>query len=473
MDVNETLGYFQQQTLSPTEPASLEQRMEEVASLSTFPSISPNDVENILNSLSPIEDTVDNHIGSAPEYTVYTNDYNMDLGHDSFERLRETSPEYNNQITSNDVSQNYQSNNLQSDSVRDDFQLFSPSSINNNGPKSSSSFFSDISNASTPMETNFTRHLIQNSTPSPSTPSPRAPFNCLKRAAPSSQLHLNPTYHQSNKSNSKDRGFKSILSLCTETSIVKEPWKPKVAKKILAAYYTPINLKSEFLATQISLDEFQSIAMKEAVVAFHALALREPVCYKQGGNDDAACPGMLALACKDVRSYKKLLFEDKITLLSNIFFDIIALESVLTYDYLTDCWTCSSIKISRRDVFRMDPSLHNGIVRIIETFPDRWRRDLTIRSLLYLIVIFNPDLPDLKFKEYIRLEQYTYIYILRRYLEMNCKSPCVASDYHYRLMAKIADIQNLRLQMRYFFEMCLIDYSTMDCIIETFKKWQI
>uniref|UniRef100_T1JR44 Uncharacterized protein n=1 Tax=Tetranychus urticae TaxID=32264 RepID=T1JR44_TETUR len=265
MDVNET---YQQQTLLSTETASLEQRMQEIASLPTFPSICPNDLETILNSLGTTEDMVNNHIDSAPEYTVYTNDYHMDLGHDSFERLRETSPK---QITSNDVSQNYQCNNLQSDSVYDDFQLFSPSSINNNGPKSSSSFFSDISNASTPMETNFTRHSTQNSTQSSS-----GPFNELNRAAPASQLRLNYTYLQLKKSSSKDRDFKKILSLCTETSMVKEPFRPKVAKKIRAAYYTPINLKSEFLASQISLDEFQSIVMKEACAAFDAIALREP-----------------------------------------------------------------------------------------------------------------------------------------------------------------------------------------------------
>ena len=442
MDLNETWDYFQQQTL-PTEPASLDQRMDETTSVPTFPNLSASDLETILNSLFPSEDTIRNHID-----TVDNNDHDMD----SFEPVKDTLQECANQISSNGISQDCQCNNFTSNSVLDNLEQLLTSSFNIKNSDSS-----DISNAPLPTETQFTS---QESTQSSS--EPHNGFTEVETLP--SHLRRPYTDHQSNSLTPMDPGFKPILSLCTDTSKIKESWRPKVAKKILAAYYTPLNLKSEFLATQASLDEFQSLVLKEAVSAFHDVALVNTIIYKIGLTYPDSCPKILVGTCKKLRAYRRLQMEDRVTLLSKVFFDVVALKSVLTYDHLTDSWNCSGIRVDRRDIFRLDSNLHNGIVHVIETFPDRWRKDLTVAALLYLIIIFNPDLPNLKFKESIRLEQYTYIYLLQRYLEATCEFPYDASDYHYRLMVKIEEIQNLRKHMRNVFEMFIINYSLSGCI---------
>lgn len=447
MDLNETWDYFQQQTL-PTEPASLDQRMEETP-VPTFPTLSPSDLETILNSLFPSEETIRSHIDSEAEYTVDNNNNDHDM--DSLEPIKDTSQECSNQISSNGISQDCQCNHMTSNSILDNLeQLLTSSFIKK--PESS-----DISNSSPPIETQLPSQE--------STQSSSEPQNGFKEVETlPSHLRRPYTDPQSNNLTPMDPGFKPVLSLCTDPSKVKEPWRPKVAKKILAAYYTPLNLKSEFLATQASLDEFQSLVLKEAVSAFHDVALVNTIIYKIGLSYPDSCPKILVGTCRKLRAYRRLQMDDRVTLLSSVFFDVVAMKSVLTYDHLTDSWNCSGIRVDRRDVFRLDSSLHNGIVHVIETFPDRWRKDLTVAALLYLIIIFNPDLPNLKFKESIRLEQYTYIYLLQRYLESTCEFPYDASDYHYRLMVKIEEIQNLRKHMRNVFEMFIINYSLSGCI---------
>ncbi|XP_015795677.1 uncharacterized protein LOC107372050 [Tetranychus urticae] len=269
-----------------------------------------------------------------------------------------------------------------------------------------------------------------------------------------------------------DPGFKPALSLCTDTSLVDEPWKPSVAKKILAAYYTPLSLKSELLATKAALNEFQSLAMQEAVMAFHDIAFHNNITIKQGrSNFPDVGPKTIVKACRRVKGFRRLLDDDKVTLLSSGLLDVMVLRSVLLYDHLTDSWSCSGSRFARNDVFQ-DLSLLIGLTRVIETFPDRWRKDLTVACLIYLIIIFNPDLPYLQFSGSIRQEQYTYIYLLQRYLEMACKSPCDASDYHYRLMAKIEDIQNLRRDMQKFCEVLYPNFSILKSIA-TLVKFKI
>uniref|UniRef100_T1K387 ATP-dependent RNA helicase n=1 Tax=Tetranychus urticae TaxID=32264 RepID=T1K387_TETUR len=79
---------------------------------------------------------------------------------------------------------------------------------------------------------------------------------------------------QSSSPEINNREFKKILSLNVDNSELKEPWISSVGKKILATYYTPINIKSEFLSNRISLDEFESLALIEAVNAFRFIASR-------------------------------------------------------------------------------------------------------------------------------------------------------------------------------------------------------
>ncbi|XP_015781952.1 uncharacterized protein LOC107359876 [Tetranychus urticae] len=252
---------------------------------------------------------------------------------------------------------------------------------------------------------------------------------------------------QSSSPEINNREFKKILSLNVDNSELKEPWISSVGKKILATYYTPINIKSEFLSNRISLDEFESLALIEAVNAFRFIASRNGPAPRRNLIKQYSCSKSFVRNCEKVRAYRKLHADDKITLLSNVFFDIHAMKSIITFDHRTDSFEYSGKRLDRVKVFHLDPDLHDGLNHVIETFPDRWRNDLKAIAVIYLIVIFNPDLPDLKYADAIRMEQYAYIYLLGRYLESVCESPSDASDNLYRLMVKIEEIQKLRDNM--------------------------
>uniref|UniRef100_T1KHT9 Uncharacterized protein n=1 Tax=Tetranychus urticae TaxID=32264 RepID=T1KHT9_TETUR len=119
--------------------------------------------------------------------------------------------------------------------------------------------------------------------------------------------------------------------------------------------------------------------------------------------------------------------DNLINLLSNIYNSLNLMEAVLNYDATIDGWDVSNynqlelflrtgslifvflrhsqfagFKYDRRDTFIFNKHLHDGLVHVIETFPDRFRNDINVIILMYLIIIFNADIIGLKYPEMIR-----------------------------------------------------------------------
>uniref|UniRef100_T1K0F0 NR LBD domain-containing protein n=1 Tax=Tetranychus urticae TaxID=32264 RepID=T1K0F0_TETUR len=382
--MDDAWDYFAQQSAPPTETNTLlEESVEEMTSLPPFTSLSSSDLESILNSLLPGDETPQNHMDYGTGCTVNANnDCDIISSFNSIDQI-EPFQEYNNQICLNNNTQNCENSNFTSSSSYDALDRFWFDST-------------DTSDASLQIETIFYSTHNSNYLMEPSDNSQRVQTwpSLLLRSGTHQKSIILPTI---------DPGFKPALSLCTDTSLVDEPWKPSVAKKILAAYYTPLSLKSELLATKAALNEFQSLAMQEAVMAFHDIAFHNNITIKQGrSNFPDVGPKTIVKACRRVKGFRRLLDDDKVTLLSSGLLDVMVLRSVLLYDHLTDSWSCSGSRFARNDVFQ-DLSLLIGLTRVIETFPDRWRKDLTVACLIYLIIIFNPDLPYLQFSGSIRL----------------------------------------------------------------------
>ncbi|XP_015786615.1 uncharacterized protein LOC107363866 [Tetranychus urticae] len=246
-------------------------------------------------------------------------------------------------------------------------------------------------------------------------------------------------------------GYKLTLTLNTDNSQVTETWHSNVVKQILATQFSSISLKSEYMSKQLTLDRFERLYMDEAITAFQGktnfhltLSLSDKSNSKLKAN-----PNALASMCNGIRGFRKLERCDKITLLSNTFYDLFLMKGIVNYDPAIDGWEFpeSGLTFDRRDVFLFDRFLNDGLTHIIETFPDRFRNDPKAVLLIYLLIIFNPDLPDLKHSEIVRYEQLTYVYLLGRYLRTVCDSDCEASDNHYRLMAKIDQVKLLRKKL--------------------------
>ncbi|XP_015786983.1 uncharacterized protein LOC107364175 isoform X2 [Tetranychus urticae] len=248
-----------------------------------------------------------------------------------------------------------------------------------------------------------------------------------------------------------ERGYKLILSLNTDNSEVEEPWNPDVSQKILAVSFSSLSLRSEYLSDDTVLNGFESLLMDEAYAAFKGQRCLHLFTDLSNRSLAKAIPDWLISICNEIKSFRKIETNDKITLLSSNYNHLNLMEGIFSYDATIDGWGFSGFKYDRRDTFLFNKFLHDEMVKVIETFPDRFRNDINVIILMYLIIIFNADIIGLKHPEIIRHEQFSYIHLLRRYLRTVCESDCEASDNHYRLMAKIEQLRLLSEQTQNIF----------------------
>uniref|UniRef100_T1JRV3 NR LBD domain-containing protein n=1 Tax=Tetranychus urticae TaxID=32264 RepID=T1JRV3_TETUR len=218
--------------------------------------------------------------------------------------------------------------------------------------------------------------------------------------------------------------FKSKLTLADDITKVKEPWIPHVAKQILS-----------------------SVAVQEVAQAFKTTAFVNPhndIGFIESNFFSDPTPPELVSTCEKIRAYRKLPTDDKVTLIKSAFLDFNALKGVIVFDPEVDGWFYGGKVWSRKWFYEINPAQTRRLDHIIETFPNLLRNDLKAIALLYTIVLFNPDLVKLKFRNTVRLERYTYTYLLKRYLTAYFGSECEVSDTLYRLMVKIDEIVKLR-----------------------------
>uniref|UniRef100_T1KHQ8 NR LBD domain-containing protein n=1 Tax=Tetranychus urticae TaxID=32264 RepID=T1KHQ8_TETUR len=253
-------------------------------------------------------------------------------------------------------------------------------------------------------------------------------------------------------------GIRNKDSAKNQTKDWRNIWNSDTGKKILAVEFSPMNIKSEFLSTQTMLDGFESFAIQEAVYSVHRIVQH---IVEKGTSEDILNqyradlyadprPVDLVLSCEKSRAFRKLHLNDKIILLKNAFLDLRALKEVTAYN--------ASIN---EKILKRSPDLFKKIVRLMDSFPDRFRIDINVCSLLFLIIIFNADLHKLKFRNQIKSEQYIYIYLLKRYLVSSIQPTCEALEYFYQLMATIEEIRTLRRGMELDFD----DYGPDGCYV--------
>ncbi|XP_025018281.1 uncharacterized protein LOC107370425 isoform X5 [Tetranychus urticae] len=266
------------------------------------------------------------------------------------------------------------------------------------------------------------------------------------------------------------RGYKLSLSLNTDNSEIDEPWNPDVGQKILSVYFSSLSLRNEYLSNDAKLDGFQSILMNEACSAFKGRKCLNLFANLYDRTRSKASPDKLISICNGIKGFRKIETIDKMILLSNIYYHLHIMDAVINYDPTIDGWDypASDVKYDRRDTFLFSQSFHDGLNYVIETFPDRFRNDINAIILMYLIVIFNGDITGLKHPEMIRYEQFSYIYLLRRYLRTICESDCEASDNFYRLMVKTEQMRLLARKVKKDF-LLLLNEPLVETITKSIK----
>ncbi|XP_046401501.1 nuclear hormone receptor HR96-like isoform X2 [Ischnura elegans] len=156
---------------------------------------------------------------------------------------------------------------------------------------------------------------------------------------------------------------------------------------------------------------------------------------------------------KRIGAFKSLCQEDQVALLKGGCTEMMILRSVMTYDPDKDSWKIPHSGTSRSrgspnlikvDVLKKAPgNVYEEHQRFLRTFDARWRSDESVMLLLSAITLFSPQRPHVVHADVVRLEQNSYYYLLRRYLENVCPNGCEARSTFLHLIQKMAELHRL------------------------------
>ncbi|XP_018335655.1 nuclear hormone receptor HR96 isoform X2 [Agrilus planipennis] len=150
---------------------------------------------------------------------------------------------------------------------------------------------------------------------------------------------------------------------------------------------------------------------------------------------------------KKINAFKNMCQEDQIALLKGGCTEMMILRSAMNYDTTKETWKIphsqeklSNIKV---DILKQAKgNIYYEHEKFIKTFDQKWRYDENIVLIMCAIILFTPDRPLIIHQDVIKLEQNSYYYLLRRYLE-SIMMGCEAKSTFLKLIQKIAELHKL------------------------------
>lgn len=163
---------------------------------------------------------------------------------------------------------------------------------------------------------------------------------------------------------------------------------------------------------------------------------------------DLAIKRIIRMA-KQIGPFINMCQEDKIALLKGGCTELMILRSVVSYNPEKQSWSLPSRtkRELKMDVLKeanlYGVQLYEEHKRFVSSFDDRWRSDETVMLLLSAIALFTPERPNVLHKDVVKLEQDTYYFLLRRYLESVCASGCESRSAYLNLIGRLTDLHRL------------------------------
>ncbi|ETN65194.1 hormone receptor-like in 96 [Anopheles darlingi] len=150
---------------------------------------------------------------------------------------------------------------------------------------------------------------------------------------------------------------------------------------------------------------------------------------------------------KKISAFKNMCQEDQLALLKGGCTEMMILRSAMQYDCDRATWKIphSQEEMSniRADVLKLAKgNVYQEHERFIRTFDKKWRSDENIILIMCAITLFSPARPKTIHSDVIKLEQNSYYYLLRRYLE-SIYPGCEARSVFLKLMQKISELHRL------------------------------
>ncbi|KAJ8709900.1 hypothetical protein PYW08_009904 [Mythimna loreyi] len=150
---------------------------------------------------------------------------------------------------------------------------------------------------------------------------------------------------------------------------------------------------------------------------------------------------------KKINSFKNMCEEDQVALLKGGCIEMMVLRSTMTYDGQRNQWKiphCQEqfgsirtdvLKLAKGNIYRT----HESFIR---SFEPRWRTDEHVILIMSAILLFTPQRMKVVHPDVIKLEQNSYYYLLRRYLE-SIYPGCEAKSTFLKLIQKILELRKL------------------------------
>ncbi|XP_069690070.1 nuclear hormone receptor HR96 isoform X2 [Periplaneta americana] len=149
---------------------------------------------------------------------------------------------------------------------------------------------------------------------------------------------------------------------------------------------------------------------------------------------------------KKINAFKNMCQEDQVALLKGGCTEILILRSAMTYDPDKDSWkiphTQEHLNVKIDVLKEARGNIYEEHQRFLRTFDPRWRTDENIMLILSAITLFTPERPRVVHHDVIQLEQNSYYYLLRRYLE-SIYPGCEARSVFLKLIQKITELHRL------------------------------
>ncbi|XP_002013932.2 nuclear hormone receptor HR96 [Drosophila persimilis] len=150
---------------------------------------------------------------------------------------------------------------------------------------------------------------------------------------------------------------------------------------------------------------------------------------------------------KKITAFRDMCQEDQVALLKGGCTEMMIMRSVMIYDDDRDSWkvphTKENMGTIRTDLLKFaEGNIYEEHQKFITTFDEKWRMDENIILIMCAIVLFTSARSRVIHKDVIRLEQNSYYYLLRRYLE-SVYSGCEAKNAFIKLIQKISDVERL------------------------------
>ncbi|XP_054155554.1 nuclear hormone receptor HR96-like [Oppia nitens] len=154
----------------------------------------------------------------------------------------------------------------------------------------------------------------------------------------------------------------------------------------------------------------------------------------------------LIMFAKKLSAFDSLCLDDQISLMKYGCLEIIILRDTHVFDYNNECsygvvgnkkaicWRLNVTKTEKRNLYENYRNFYYKIIPHLVC-------DLYILDLLSAIILFNPNRPNLKHRDVIKVTQQMYIYLLQRYVLLKFKSGCLSETNVSKLMNAMIDLQ--------------------------------